>query len=115
MTSDSHADCMVTFISDKRVLQSLKKTFLNNNNSINYTSYYWLLRNLDLGKCGLVVGGWYENNRFLPYPTSIVILPPPKRIQYKKLPKQHFDFQLIRKTEDRSKLYYYQFCDIKTD
>ena len=32
-----------------------------------------------LGNTGLAVGGWYENNFSLPYPTWTNILPPPKR------------------------------------
>ena len=66
-------------------------------------------------KTGLVVGGRYENNLSLPYPTWTKIYPPPKRSKCKEFPKQHFNFQSIKKIEDWSKLYYYQFCDINTD
>ena len=53
-----------------------------------------------LGKTGLVVGGWYENNLSLPYPTWTNIFPAPKRSKYKEFPKQHFNFQSLKKNED---------------
>ena len=55
-----------------------------------------------LGKAGLVVGGW------------IHILPQAKRPKYKEFYKQHYNFQLIRKTEVKTEALLLPICDILT-